>query len=423
MTDDLGPRYDALLRELERRILVLDGAMGTMIQAHGLSEADYRGERLRDWTRELKGNHDLLNLTRPDVVEAVHREYLEAGADIVETNTFNGTRISLADYGLEALVHEMNVAAARAARAAVDGVMAAEPGRVCWVAGALGPTNKTASLSRDVNDPGARTVTFAELEAAYHEQARGLLDGGVDLLLVETVFDTLNAQGRPLRRSSRSSRSAGGAGRSWSRSRSPTAAAAPSPARRSRRSGTRSPTRRSSPSASTAPSARRRCGRYVEELSRIAPVFVSAYPNAGLPNAFGGFDETPESMAATCGEWARAGWLNIVGGCCGTTPAHIRRDRRGRAGPAAARAARRSSASRASPASSRFASAPTRTSSTSASGRTSPARRSSRSSSGPGSTTRPLAVARQQVEGGAQILDVNMDEGMLDSVAGDDDAS
>ena len=156
MSVDLGPRYEALLRELERRILVIDGAMGTLIQAHGLSEADYRGERLQGWAREVKGNHDLLNLSRPDVVEAVHREYLAAGADIVETNTFNGTRISQADYGLEALAYEINVAAARAARRAADAVMAEEPGRVRWVAGALGPTNKTASLSRDVNDPGAR---------------------------------------------------------------------------------------------------------------------------------------------------------------------------------------------------------------------------------------------------------------------------
>ena len=171
MTADLGPRYEALRRELERRILVIDGAMGTLLQAHGLSEEDYRGERLKGWPREVKGNHELLSLSRPDVVEAAHREYLAAGADIVETNTFNGTRISQADYGTEALAYDINLAAARAARRAVDGVMAEEPGRVSWVAGALGPTNKTASLSRDVNDPGARGVTFAELQEAYHEQA------------------------------------------------------------------------------------------------------------------------------------------------------------------------------------------------------------------------------------------------------------
>src|SRR5512134_292015 len=191
MATDLGPRYEALLRELETRILVIDGAMGTLLQARGLSEADYRGERLRGWPREVKGNHELLNLSRPDVVTAAHREYLAAGADVVETNTFNANRISQADYGTEAFAYDINVAAARAAREAVDGAMAAEPGRVAWVAGALGPTNKTASLSRDVNDPGARSVTFAVLEEAYREQALGLLDGGADILLVETAFDTL----------------------------------------------------------------------------------------------------------------------------------------------------------------------------------------------------------------------------------------
>ena len=194
MAQDLGPRYAELVRELERRILVIDGAMGTLLQAHGLSEDEYRGERLRGWSKDVKGNHELLNLSRPDLVEAAHRQYLAAGADIVETNTFNANRISQADYGTEALVHDLNVAAARAARKAVDAVMAAEPGRTAWVGGALGPTNKTASLSRDVNDPGARGVTFRELEIAYHEQARGLLEGGADLLLVETVFDTLNAK-------------------------------------------------------------------------------------------------------------------------------------------------------------------------------------------------------------------------------------
>jgi 5-methyltetrahydrofolate--homocysteine methyltransferase len=182
------------VRELERRILVIDGAMGTLLQAHALSEEDYRGERLRGWPREVKGDHELLSLSRPELVVAAHREYLAAGADVVETNTFNANRISQADYGTEALVHEMNVAAARAARTAVDAVMAEEAGRCCWVAGALGPTNKTASLSRDVNDPGARGVGYRELEAAYHEQALGLIDGGVDLLLVETAFDTLNAK-------------------------------------------------------------------------------------------------------------------------------------------------------------------------------------------------------------------------------------
>jgi len=178
MPSDLGPRYEALVREIERRILVIDGAMGTLLQGRNLGEEDYRGERLRGSSRDLKGNHELLSLSRPDVVEAAHREYLAAGADIVETNTFNANAFSQAEYGTEALVYEVNVAADRAARRAVDGAMVEEPGRVLWVAGALGPTNKTASLSRDVNDPGARAVTFDDLEAAYHQQALGLLDGG-----------------------------------------------------------------------------------------------------------------------------------------------------------------------------------------------------------------------------------------------------
>jgi 5-methyltetrahydrofolate--homocysteine methyltransferase len=322
MAQDLGPRYAELVRELEKRVLVIDGAMGTLLQAHGLSEDEYRGERLRGWAKDVKGNHELLNLSRPDLVAAAHREYLAAGADVVETNTFNANRISQADYGTEGLVHDLNVAAARAARKAVDAAMAEEPGRVAWVGGALGPTNKTASLSRDVNDPGARGVTYRELEEAYHEQARGLLEGGADLLLVETAFDTLNAK-----------------------------AALAGVARAQRETGIHRPVIASV--TITDLSGRNLSGQtveafwisvqhepllavglncalgpremraHVEELSGLTPCFVSAYPNAGLPNAFGGFDETPESMARDLGEWARSGFVNFVGGCCGTTPAHI----------------------------------------------------------------------------------------------------
>jgi 5-methyltetrahydrofolate--homocysteine methyltransferase len=414
VTNDLGPRYDALLRELERRILVIDGAMGTLLQAHGLSEDDYRGERLRGFPREVKGDHELLNLSRPDLVVAAHREYLAAGADIVETNTFNANRISQAEYGTEALVHDMNVAAARAARTAVDAVMAEEPGRTCWVAGALGPTNKTASLSRDVNDPGARGVTYRELEAAYHEQALGLLDGGVDLLLVETAFDTLNAKAalagvmraqaeRELRRpvvasvtiTDRSGRNLSGQTEEafWI-------------------SVAHVPLLAVGVNCALGP---REMRSHVEALGRLATCFVSAYPNAGLPNAFGGFDETPESMARDLGEWARTGFVNVVGGCCGTTPAHIRaiasavRGMAPRVRPAVERLSRFSGLD---PLvlrpDSNFVNVGERTNIT-GSPRFARLIRA-------GQYGEALAIARQQVEGGAQILDVNMDEGLLDSV-------
>jgi 5-methyltetrahydrofolate--homocysteine methyltransferase len=410
---DLGPRYEALLHELERRILVIDGAMGTLLQAHGLGEADYRGERLREWPRDVKGNHELLNLSRPDVVEAAHREYLAAGADIVETNTFNANAISQADYGTEALAYEINLAAAKAARAAVDGVMASEPGRPRWVAGALGPTNKTASLSRDVNDPGARAVTFDELEAAYCEQALGLLDGGADLLVVETAFDTLNAKAalfaierafdvRGFRRpvvasvtvTDLSGRNLSGqtVGAFWV-------------------SVQHAPLLSVGVNCALGPKEMR---PHVEELSGLAPSFVHAYPNAGLPNAFGGFDETPESMAASLGEWARAGFLNLVGGCCGTTPAHIRaiadavRGVLPRERPEVPRLSRYSGLE---PfvirEDSNFVNVGERTNVT-GSPRFAKLVRA-------GQYAEALEVARQQVEGGAQILDVNMDEGLLDS--------
>jgi 5-methyltetrahydrofolate--homocysteine methyltransferase len=413
MAVELGPRYEALLRELERRILVLDGAMGTLLQARRLSEADYRGERLRDWPREVRGDHELLNLSRPDVVTTAHREYLAAGADIVETNTFNGTRISQADYGTEALAYDINVAAARAARQAVDGVMAEEPGRVCWVAGALGPTNRTASLSRDVNDPGARSVTFGELLEAYHEQALGLLDGGADLLLVETAFDTLNAKAalagierafevRGMRRPVMASVTITDlSGRNLSGQTVEAFWISVSHA----------PLLCVGINCALGPKEMR---PHLEELSRLAPCFVSAYPNAGLPNAFGGFDETPESMAASLGEWARAGFLNVVGGCCGTTPAHILRIAEAVRGVPPRARPRVEPLTRLSGLEalvirpdSNFVNVGERTNVT-GSPRFAKLVRA-------GQYAEALKVARQQVEGGAQILDVNMDEGLLDS--------
>jgi 5-methyltetrahydrofolate--homocysteine methyltransferase len=413
VTTDLGPRHDALLREAKRRILVLDGAMGTLLQARGLGEADYRGERLQDSSRELKGNHELLNLSRPNVVEAAHREYLAAGADIVETNTFNANAFSQAEYGTEVLVYEINVAAARAARRAVDGVMAEEPGRVRWVAGALGPTNKTASLSRDVNDPGARAVTFDDLEGAYHEQALGLLEGGVDLLVVETAFDTLNAKAA-LAAIGRAFEVRGG--------RRPVMASVTITDRSGRNlsgqtveafwiSVSHVPLFSVGVNCALGPKEMR---PHVEELSRLAPIRTSAYPNAGLPNAFGGFDETPETMARHLGEWARAGLVNVVGGCCGTTPAHIRAIAEAVLGvpprepPEVPRHTRLCGLD---PLvirpDSNFVNVGERTNVTGSPKFAKLVRA--------GRYEEALKVARQQVEGGAQILDVNMDEALLDS--------
>jgi 5-methyltetrahydrofolate--homocysteine methyltransferase len=403
------------VRELERRVLVIDGAMGTLLQAHGLSEADYRGERLKGWGKDVQGNHELLNLSRPDLVEAAHREYLAAGADIVETNTFNANRISQADYGTEALVHDINVAAARAARKAVDAAMAEERDRPRWVAGALGPTNKTASLSRDVNDPGARAVNYAELEAAYHEQALGLIDGGVDLLLVETAFDTLNAKAAL----------AGVVRALDERGASLPVMASVTITDLSGRnlsgqtvdafwiSVMHVPLFSVGVNCALGP---REMRAHVEELSKLSPKFVSAYPNAGLPNAFGGFDETPESMARDLGEWAKSGLVNVVGGCCGTTPAHIRaiagavRGVTPRVRPQVAPLSRFSGID---PLvirpDSNFVNVGERTNVTG-----SPRFAKLVLS---GQYAEALEIARQQVVGGAQILDVNMDEGLLDSVA------
>jgi 5-methyltetrahydrofolate--homocysteine methyltransferase len=316
-------RLVALEDALRQRILVLDGAMGTMIQRRRLEEADYRGTRFADWPRDVKGNNDLLSLTRPDVIAAIHREYLEAGADIIETNTFNSTTIAQADYGMEALAGELNLAGARLARAAADTLSALDPARPRFVAGAIGPTNRTASISPDVADPSARNTSFDALKAAYREAAAGLIDGGCDLILIETVFDTLNAKAAlfavdalfaergmalPVMVSGtitdRSGRTLSGQ----------TAEAFWNSVRHAR------PLSIGLNCALGAAEMR----AHVAELARVADTRICAYPNAGLPNAFGEYDETPEMTAAHIGEWARAGLVNIVGGCCGTTPAHIK---------------------------------------------------------------------------------------------------
>ncbi|HSB36964.1 MAG TPA: homocysteine S-methyltransferase family protein, partial [Thermoanaerobaculia bacterium] len=407
-----GARLEALLAA---RILVLDGAMGTMIQSHRLGEADFRGERFRDHPKDLRGANDLLVLTRPDVVESIHRQYLEAGADLIETNTFNANAISMADYGLSPLAHEMNVAAARVARRAVEAYRKEHPEREVFVAGSLGPTNRTASLAIDVANPRKRETRFHDFVAAYREQARGLLDGGVDVLLVETIFDTL--VGKAALFAVEELFEERGA-------RVPVMVSVTITDRSGRTlSGQMVEAFWNSVSHVPMLSVGINCALgakemrpYVEELSALAPVFLSVYPNAGLPNAFGGFDETPASMAADLRDFAGRGWVNVVGGCCGTTPEYIRaiaaavKGLPPRAVPEASRTLRLSGLEPFSiRPESNFTIVGERTNVTG----------SPRFAKliAAGDYEGALAVARQQVEGGANLLDVNMDEGMLDSVA------
>ena len=316
MTKDSTAALEAAAGE---RILVLDGAMGTMIQQLGLEEADFRGARFAGWDRDLKGNNDLLNLTQPDAVADIHRTFLDAGADILETNSFNATRVALADYGMEEVAREINEAAARIARAAVDGRRDGRPG---WVAGAIGPTNRTASISPDVEDPAARNVDFDTLRAAYREAAEGLIDGGADLLAVETVFDTLNAKAA-LYAVEEAFEARG--------TRLPVLVSGTVVDLSGRTLSGQTPeafwysVRHAAPFAvglNCALGAEQMRG-FLADMARVADTLISAYPNAGLPNAFGGYDETPETTARHLGAWARDGLVNLVGGCCGTTPAHI----------------------------------------------------------------------------------------------------
>ncbi len=315
-------KTDALEQALKSRILVLDGAMGTMIQRRKPDEAAYRGTRFANHKVDVKGNNDLLNLTQPAMIREIHEEYLAAGADIVETNTFSGTRIAQADYALEDMVPEINREGARLARQAADAYTAKTPDKPRFVAGALGPTNKTASISPNVNDPGFRAVTFDELRAAFREQAEALVDGGVDLLLVETIIDTLNAkaalfaidemfEARGIRLPVMISGTiTDQSGRLLS---GQTAEAFWNSLRHVK------PLSIGFNCALGAAQLR----PYVAELARVSDVYISAYPNAGLPNAFGEYDELPEQTAGFVGGWAKDGLVNIVGGCCGTTPGHI----------------------------------------------------------------------------------------------------
>ena len=311
---------------LNERILIIDGAMGTMIQRYKLEEKDYRGERFKDWHTDVKGNNDLLSLTQPQIVQEIHTQYLAAGADIIETNTFSSTSIAQADYDMQSLAYELNVAAATCARNAISSFetsRAAEGRDGFFVAGAIGPLNKTLSLSPDVNNPGYRAVTFDEVAAAYTEQVRGLVDGGVDILLVETIFDTLNAKAAiyAIKKYFRETKQqelpimisgtiTDASGRTLSGQTLEAFYISVAHAR---------PLSIGLNCALGAKEMR----PHIEELSRLASCYTSAYPNAGLPNAFGEYDEQPEETAHIIEEWAEEGFVNIVGGCCGTTPEHI----------------------------------------------------------------------------------------------------
>ena len=408
-------REPILRKFLQDRIVVIDGAMGTMIQQYKLDEAQYRGDRFKDFAHDLKGNNDLLSLTQPKIIEEIHREYLEAGADIIETNTFSSTTIGMADYKMESLVAELNLASAQIARRAVAAVESANPGRVCFVAGAIGPTNRTASVSPDVNNASFRAINFDQLVTAYREQVQSLVEGGVDIILVETVFDTLNckaalfaiedyfeksgirlpvmvsftitdASGRTL-----SGQTVEGF---WN-------------------SVSHIPLLSIGINCALGP---REMRPYIEELSRLAPIYVSAYPNAGLPDPLAptGYNESPETMSPHLREWSENGWLNIVGGCCGTTPPHIKAIAevvKGLPPRALPKIERWTRLSGLEPLTirpdSNFINIGERTNITGS----------------PkfsklilaGQFEEAVAIARQQVEGGAQIIDINMDEGMIDS--------
>ena len=403
-------RTEALHAALKQRILILDGAMGSMIQTYKLSEEDYRGERFADWPSDLKGNNDLLCLTQPDIIKSIHSAYLEAGADIVETNTFNATSVSMADYNMQELVYEINVAAARLAREACDAFATAERAR--FVAGVLGPTNRTASISPDVNNPAFRNISFDELKHAYTEALRGLIDGGIDIILVETIFDTLNAKAALFAIEEFFEQ----AGQKW-----PVMI-----------SGTITDASGRTLSGQTAEAfynslrhiepisfgfncalGAKDLRQHVEEIAGLANCHINTHPNAGLPNEFGEYDETPEQMAAEIEEWAQNGFLNIIGGCCGTTPPHIKAIAEAVSKYPPRQPKENLHVTRLSglepcniDKNSLFVNVGERTNVT-----------------GSAKFKRlileeqydeALSVARDQVENGAQIIDVNMDEGMLD---------
>ena len=408
-------RTDELKTLLKQRILVLDGAMGTMIQGYRLQEADYRGRRFQEWPSDLKGNNDLLSLTQPQIIGEIHHKYLQAGADIIETNTFNATKVAMADYGMEALAREINLESARIARRAADEVTTQNPDKPRFVAGVLGPTNRTASISPDVNDPGFRNINFQQLVEAYTEAIDGLVEGGVDILLVETIFDTLNAKAAifaikryfdnhgfelPIMISGTITDASG-------RTLSGQTAEAFWNA-----------LQHADPisfgfNCALGPQELR---QYIEEISGYVNTHVSAHPNAGLPNEFGEYDQSPQEMVKEISEWARSGFLNIVGGCCGTTPDHIRAIAEAvsrippRPIPEIPVACRLSGLEPLNiDDDSLFVNIGERTNVTGSARFRRLIREEDYDSA--------LEVAKQQVENGAQIIDVNMDEGMLDSRA------
>jgi 5-methyltetrahydrofolate--homocysteine methyltransferase len=323
MTSSRQDRRAQLAAAIESRILVLDGAMGTMIQSYDLDEAAFRGDRFKDWTHDLRGNNDLLCLTQPEILSEIHRAYLDAGADILETNTFSSTSIAQADYGLQDYARELNLESARSARKVCDDVTALTPDKPRFVAGTLGPTNRTASISPDVNDPAKRNTSFDELRTAYFEAVEGLVEGGADLLMVETIFDTLNAKAALFAIEDVFEKTG---------DRLPVMI-----------SGTITDASGRTLSGQTAEAfwnsvrhvapftiglncalGAEQLRPYVSEISRIADTNLCTYPNAGLPNEFGEYDQSPEEMGALIGSWADDGLVNAVGGCCGTTPDHIR---------------------------------------------------------------------------------------------------
>ncbi len=406
--------YNDIQSLLRERILVLDGAMGTMIQDYDLNEGDYRGKRFQDWNQDLKGNNDLLTLTQPDIIKEIHASFLDAGADIIETNTFNATSISQDDYGMQDLAYELNKTAAGNAREVADHYTEQNPDKPRLVAGAIGPTNKTLSLSPDVEDPGYRAITFDQLKEAYAEQIRGLADGGVDMLLVETIFDTLNAkaavyaihkhaeetgQELPVMISGtivdQSGRTLSGQTTEafWI---------------------SLSHTKNLISIGLNCSLGSKQMRPYIEELSNHATCFTSLYPNAGLPDEMGEYNETPQFMAEQFEEYAEAGFVNIVGGCCGTTPTHIK---------AIAEAAKNQSPRKIPDPEpylrlsgleplvvrpeTNFVNIGERTNVMGS--------RKFRRLITNEEYEEALSVGRQQVENGAQIVDVNMDEGMLDS--------
>ena len=412
---DRVARIDALYNAVQKRILILDGAMGTMIQNHKLKEADYRGTRFADYHMDIAGNNDLLSLTQPQIIQKIHREYLEAGADILETNTFNGTRLSQSDYQMESLVHELNLVSAQLARAAADEMTALTPDKPRWVAGILGPTSRTCSISPDVNDPGARNVTYDELVENYLESIDGLVKGGVDLLLIETIFDTLNAKAAvfavrtyfhrenielPIMISGTITDASGRtlSGQTTEAFWNSLAHAKPF-----------------SIGLNCALGAKE-LRQYVQELSRISDTYVSAHPNAGLPNEFGEYDQSAAEMAEIVDEFARSGFLNILGGCCGTTPAHIKAIAQAMEKHAPRKVPEIEPALRLSglepfnvTKDSLFVNVGERCNVTGS------ARFKKLIKDDKYDTA--LEVALQQVQNGADVMDVNMDEGMLDAVA------